>query len=253
MEDVLFSEWLKQPGDPVSAGEAVAVIETDKATVELSGLTAGRLSRHLVEPGTRVAAGSTVAFVLAEGESEPGAASAGTGAPLTSARRGFRRPATSGAPPPVPPSARRTAGNGRAWCERRAMAEAASTGGAPLAPAAPLAPSAAPLAALGRPTRALGRPTRPSAAPTRALGRPTRWGYCPAGQPGGNGGAGQRIGGAIAHFSVGRDLRVDGLADAVAAARAAGAAVTVTDFLALGMAGRWGKRRGARRRPGRGH
>ncbi len=49
MEDVLFTEWLKQPGDAVEAGEPVAVVETDKPTVELSGTTAGTLSRHLVE------------------------------------------------------------------------------------------------------------------------------------------------------------------------------------------------------------
>ena len=50
-EDVLVSEWLKQPGDEVAAGEPVAVVETDKATVEVSGTAAGRLSRHLVEAG----------------------------------------------------------------------------------------------------------------------------------------------------------------------------------------------------------
>ena len=50
-EDVLVSEWLKEPGDQVASGEPVAVVETDKATVELSGTTAGRLPRHLVEAG----------------------------------------------------------------------------------------------------------------------------------------------------------------------------------------------------------
>ena len=33
-EDVLVTEWLKQPGDLVAAGEPVAVVETDKAVVE---------------------------------------------------------------------------------------------------------------------------------------------------------------------------------------------------------------------------
>ncbi len=71
-EDVLVTEWLKEPGDEVAVGEPVAVVETDKATVELSGTTAGRLSRHLVEAGARVPGGTTVAFLLANGESEPG-------------------------------------------------------------------------------------------------------------------------------------------------------------------------------------
>jgi pyruvate/2-oxoglutarate dehydrogenase complex dihydrolipoamide acyltransferase (E2) component len=60
-EDVLVSEWLKQPGDPVAAGEPVAVVETDKAIVELSGESSGRLSRHLVPSGARVPGGTTVA------------------------------------------------------------------------------------------------------------------------------------------------------------------------------------------------
>ncbi len=79
-EDVLVSEWLKEPGDQVAIGEPVAVVETDKATVELSGTTAGRLSRHLVEAGARVPGGTTVAYLLEDGESEPGN---GGGSPLS--------------------------------------------------------------------------------------------------------------------------------------------------------------------------
>jgi len=71
-EDVLMSEWLKQPGDPVAAGEPVAIVETDKAVVELSGESSGHLSRHLVPTGARVPGGTTVAYVLADGEDEPG-------------------------------------------------------------------------------------------------------------------------------------------------------------------------------------
>ena len=74
MEDVLFCEWLKQPGDEVAPGEPVAVVETDKSTVELSGTSAGRLGRHLVEAGSRVPGGTTVAYLLGAGETEPGAA-----------------------------------------------------------------------------------------------------------------------------------------------------------------------------------
>jgi pyruvate dehydrogenase E2 component (dihydrolipoamide acetyltransferase) len=40
----------------------------------------------------------------------------------------------------------------------------------------------------------------------------------------------------VPHFSVGRDVRVDGLMAAVQTARGAGAAVTVTDFLVAGLA-----------------
>jgi len=71
MEDVLFTEWLKQPGDEVAAGDGVAVVETDKSTIELSSTTAGRLSGHLVAVGERVLGGATVAYVLKEGRSHP--------------------------------------------------------------------------------------------------------------------------------------------------------------------------------------
>jgi pyruvate dehydrogenase E2 component (dihydrolipoamide acetyltransferase) len=71
-EDVLVTEWLKQPGDQVAAGEPVAVVETDKAVVELSGESSGRLSRHLVPTGARVPGGTTIAYLLADGEIEPG-------------------------------------------------------------------------------------------------------------------------------------------------------------------------------------
>jgi len=72
MEDVLFVEWLKAEGEEVGVGEAVAVVETDKSTLELSATTAGRLSHHLVAVGSRVLGGTTVAWVLAEGETAPG-------------------------------------------------------------------------------------------------------------------------------------------------------------------------------------
>ena len=94
-EDVLVTEWLKEPGDEVAVGEPVAVVETDKATVELSGTTAGRLSRHLVEAGARVPGGTTVAFLLANGESEPGAAGAalaGSAPPPQRPPRSLRQP-----------------------------------------------------------------------------------------------------------------------------------------------------------------
>ncbi len=70
MEDALLAEWLKRPGDAVAAGEAVAVVETDKASVELSASTTGVLGQHRCPAGVRVAAGETVAVVLAPGEKE---------------------------------------------------------------------------------------------------------------------------------------------------------------------------------------
>ena len=137
-EDVLLTEWLKEPGDEVDAGEPVAVVETDKATVELSGTTSGRLSRHLVEAGARVPGGTTVAFLLADGEIEPGATSAASGDPAaaatslsSSASTASTVPAAEGAGRPTSLARERLA-DGRHTLsprQRRALAEVAAVDG----------------------------------------------------------------------------------------------------------------------------
>ena len=134
-EDVLVSEWLKEPGDQVAIGEPVAVVETDKATVELSGTTAGRLSRHLVEAGARVPGGTTVAYLLEDGESEPGNGG-GPPPPVTAPLASSSLPDAEdevrgqGVPEPIPPpEARRSDGRHTlSPRQRRALAEPAPSG-----------------------------------------------------------------------------------------------------------------------------
>lgn len=88
MEECILVEWLKQPGDDVSEGDELAVIETDKATMELVSPADGRLGNHLVSAGTTVPVGSTVSHVLEDGEAlddapsgTPAAATSGATAP----------------------------------------------------------------------------------------------------------------------------------------------------------------------------
>jgi pyruvate dehydrogenase E2 component (dihydrolipoamide acetyltransferase) len=71
IEEAVLTEWLKQPGDAIAAGETLAVVETDKSTIELTSTGPGRLGRHLAGAGATVAVGATVAYVLAAGEDEP--------------------------------------------------------------------------------------------------------------------------------------------------------------------------------------
>jgi pyruvate/2-oxoglutarate dehydrogenase complex dihydrolipoamide acyltransferase (E2) component len=47
IETVKLIEWLKQPGDPVAQGEAIATIEADKANFEIEAPAAGVLIEHL--------------------------------------------------------------------------------------------------------------------------------------------------------------------------------------------------------------
>ncbi|AXF54951.1 2-oxoglutarate dehydrogenase complex dihydrolipoyllysine-residue succinyltransferase [Salicibibacter kimchii] len=56
-----IAEWLKQPGDYVEKGEAVAELETDKVNVELNAEQAGVLQEILSEEGEDVSVGDVVA------------------------------------------------------------------------------------------------------------------------------------------------------------------------------------------------
>jgi pyruvate dehydrogenase E1 component beta subunit len=64
-----LARWLKQEGDPVAAGDVIAEIETDKATMEVEAVDEGMLGRILVPEGTEaVAVNTPIALLLAEGE-----------------------------------------------------------------------------------------------------------------------------------------------------------------------------------------
>lgn len=56
-------EWLKQPGEPVQRGDLLAVIESDKANVELESVAAGVLLEQLVAAGDEAAVGAVIARV----------------------------------------------------------------------------------------------------------------------------------------------------------------------------------------------
>jgi TPP-dependent pyruvate/acetoin dehydrogenase alpha subunit len=60
--------WLKEPGDHVIAGDAVAEIETEKANVEVTSQIDGWLGPHLFLVGMVVPAGNTIVQILTEDE-----------------------------------------------------------------------------------------------------------------------------------------------------------------------------------------
>jgi pyruvate dehydrogenase E2 component (dihydrolipoamide acetyltransferase) len=60
--------WKKKKGDKVSAGEVLAEIETDKATMEWESPEDGTLSEIYVEEGGKVNVGDKIAFIGAKGE-----------------------------------------------------------------------------------------------------------------------------------------------------------------------------------------
>jgi pyruvate dehydrogenase E2 component (dihydrolipoamide acetyltransferase) len=61
-------EWLKQPGDVVRQGEVIAIVESDKANVELESVASGVLLEQLVEPGVETPVGAVIARVGEPGE-----------------------------------------------------------------------------------------------------------------------------------------------------------------------------------------
>src|SRR5688500_15910481 len=67
--------WKKKKGDKVSAGEVIAEIETDKATMEWESSEDGTLTEIYVEEGGKVHEGDTIAFIGGEGEAAPAAES----------------------------------------------------------------------------------------------------------------------------------------------------------------------------------
>jgi pyruvate dehydrogenase E2 component (dihydrolipoamide acetyltransferase) len=76
-------QWLKAEGEAVRAGEFIAEIETDKATVELEAPAAGTLT-HRYAAGQEVPVGHAIATILAEGEAA--SAEAGPRASATDGR-----------------------------------------------------------------------------------------------------------------------------------------------------------------------
>ncbi|TWB63434.1 pyruvate dehydrogenase complex dihydrolipoamide acetyltransferase [Nitrospirillum viridazoti] len=190
MTEGKLAKWVKKEGDTIKAGDVIAEIETDKATMEVEAVDEGTLGKILVPEGTEgVAVNAKIAVLLEEGESAdalnaaPKAAAAPAPAPTpaptpTKAEAAAPAPAKSEAAPAAAPAhdgkrvfasplARRMAaqsgldlakvsGTGPSGRIVKADVEAALKGGAPkAAPAAAAAPTAAaPAAAAPAPAAA---------------------------------------------------------------------------------------------------
>lgn len=80
MEEGAMGAWLKNVGDPVSKGDTLAEIESDKVTQELQARTDGVLLAIFTEPGDLIPVGAKLGIIGAAGEDISGMmAEAGTG------------------------------------------------------------------------------------------------------------------------------------------------------------------------------
>ncbi len=69
MTEGKLAKWLKQVGDDVRAGDVIAEIETDKATMEVEAVDEGKLAKILIDEGTEgVAVNTPIAVLAADGE-----------------------------------------------------------------------------------------------------------------------------------------------------------------------------------------
>jgi pyruvate dehydrogenase E2 component (dihydrolipoamide acetyltransferase) len=69
MTEGTLAKWLKKEGDAVNAGDVIAEIETDKATMEVEAVDEGILGKILVPAGTEnVPVNDVIAVLLEEGE-----------------------------------------------------------------------------------------------------------------------------------------------------------------------------------------
>ena len=69
MEEGTLAKWLVKEGDTVSAGDILAEIETDKATMEFEAVDEGTISKILVSEGSEgIQVNSPIAILANDGE-----------------------------------------------------------------------------------------------------------------------------------------------------------------------------------------
>ncbi|WP_186393482.1 MULTISPECIES: pyruvate dehydrogenase complex E1 component subunit beta [unclassified Pannonibacter] len=107
MEEGKLSKWLKAEGDSVKAGDVIAEIETDKATMEVEAVDEGTLGKILVAEGSEnVKVNTKIAVLLAEGEDASAAeasASVPAAAPAPAAPAPVAAAPAAAAPVPAHP------------------------------------------------------------------------------------------------------------------------------------------------------
>src|SRR5690349_7631640 len=107
MTEGTLARWLKKEGEEVKAGDVIAEIETDKATMEVEAVDEGVLGKILVPDGTAgVKVNAPIAVLVGEGESADAppaqAPSAQPSAPARSGTPEVKAEAPKPGPAPAP-------------------------------------------------------------------------------------------------------------------------------------------------------
>ena len=101
MEVGTLLKWHKKPGDAVEFDDALADVETDKATMELTAPEDGILHAIYVEEGAKVPVGAPVALILDEGEEPPAEGATPAAAPAAEEAPAAAAPAAATASTPA--------------------------------------------------------------------------------------------------------------------------------------------------------
>jgi pyruvate dehydrogenase E2 component (dihydrolipoamide acetyltransferase) len=99
MEVGTVLQWLVKPGDAVKRGDIVAVVDTEKATIEVEIFQTGVIQKIVVPEGEKVPVGTLLAVIATNGEGVAAAA-----APETKPKPVERPPVAVAPAPPTPPA-----------------------------------------------------------------------------------------------------------------------------------------------------
>src|SRR5690349_15035410 len=88
--EVEIGEWLKHEGDFVNIDEAIAMLESEEATVEFPAPASGTLTKLLKKKGDAAKVGEVIAQL------EPGQSKAGAPPPLGKAEKNDNTPSSKG-------------------------------------------------------------------------------------------------------------------------------------------------------------
>ncbi len=114
MTEGTLARWLKKEGEQVKAGDIIAEIETDKATMEVEAVDEGVLGKILVADGTEgVKVNEPIAVLIEAGEAVPTGAAAAAAKPAPAAPAAPSAPAAP-TPAAAPAAAHAAAMNGHA-------------------------------------------------------------------------------------------------------------------------------------------
>lgn len=106
MEEGTLAKWNVKPGDTVEAGDVIAEIETDKATMEVEAVDEGTVAQILVEAGTEgVKVNAVIAVLAEEGEDASAVSAAPSEAPAPSTPAAAPEADAAPAPAPAPEKA----------------------------------------------------------------------------------------------------------------------------------------------------